>query len=140
MHTSDPNCLFCKIISGEISTTKVFEDDYTFAFLDINPNSIGHTQVIPKDHFENIYGLPDETLCRIALTVKKISIAIKNALDADGINISMNNEPAAGQVIFHSHTHIIPRKNDDGLVFGSHKKYADGEAELVAEKIREKII
>lgn len=107
--TNTDDCIFCKIITGEIPATKVYEDEYSYAFLDAHPNTKGHTLVIPKDHFENIYGIPDETLCRLMISVKKISLAVKNGLEADGINIAMNNEAPAGQIIFHAHVHVIPR-------------------------------
>ncbi len=107
------DCVFCKIISGELPSHKVYEDEHTLAFLDNKPVNHGHCLVIPKDHFENIYTTPDETWARTLLTVRKVAVAIKNACEADGINISMNNEAAAGQVIWHSHIHIIPRFEGD---------------------------
>lgn len=134
--THDTDCIFCKIIDGEIPAHKVYEDDFTFAFLDINPNNHGHTLVIPKDHFENIYGLPDETLCRLMITVKKIALAVKNGMDADGVNIGMNNESAAGQLVNHAHVHIIPRFVNDGLIHWAAKTYLPGEAETAAKKIQ----
>ena len=136
MKTTEENCIFCKIVSGEIPANKIYEDDYTLAFLSIGPHNPGHTLVIPKDHFENVYGLPDETLCRTIITVKKIAIAIKNGLETDGINIGMNNEETAGQEIPHAHFHIIPRKEGDGLVHWGAKAYLPGEAEEVAMKIK----
>jgi histidine triad (HIT) family protein len=136
MINKEENCIFCKIVSGEIPRSKIYEDDYTMAFLSIGPNNPGHTLVIPKDHFENLYGLPDETLCRIIITVKKIAIAIKNGLEADGVNIGMNNEVAAGQEILHAHFHVIPRKESDGLMHWPAKAYLPGEAEEVEMKIK----
>ena len=130
------NCIFCKIVKEEIPAEKVYEDEHTLAFLDIQPINEGHTLVIPKDHFENLYTLPDETLARMSLAVKKVALAIKEAVDADGINVGMNNEPAAGQVIFHAHIHVIPRKSEDGLHLWPQKDYKVGEATVVAEKIR----
>ncbi|MDD5318248.1 MAG: HIT domain-containing protein [Candidatus Pacebacteria bacterium] len=138
-YITDPDCLFCKIIEGSISSYKVYEDADTYAFLDINPNNHGHTLVVPKDHFENIYGTPDETLCRTMITARKVAIAVKNALNADGVNININNETAAGQIIFHTHIHIIPRFNNDGFKHWAQKSYLPGEAESVLEKIKEKL-
>ncbi len=109
------------------------------AFLDIRPNNPGHTLVVPKDHFENIYTTPDETLARTILSAKKVAVAIKNSLDADGINIGMNNEEAAGQVIFHTHIHIIPRYKTDGFKHWPQKEYKEGEAETIAEKIKNEL-
>lgn len=128
-------CLFCKIIKGEIPAYKVYEDSETMAFLDINPNNPGHTLVVPRDHFENIYSIPDEALCRLMISVRKIALAIKNGLDVDGINIAMNNERAAGQIIDHAHIHIIPRTEGDYETHGRHLKYKEGEAEEIVTKI-----
>ncbi len=135
----ETNCLFCKIARGEVPAVKLYEDDDTLAFLDIHPNHRGHALVIPKHHFENVYGLPAETTCRLALTSQKLAIAIKNAVDADGINIVMNNESAAGQIIWHSHTHIIPRKNEDGGYLGTKYTYVAGEMEEIAEKVKKEL-
>ena len=128
--------LFLKIAKGEIPSYKIYEDEYTFAFLDIAPNNPGHTLVIPKERFKNIYDVPEETLCRMMSVAKKISIAVKKATNADGINISMNNEPAAGQLVFHVHIHVIPRFKNDGYKPWGKKEYKEGEAEVVAESIR----
>ncbi|MDD2935254.1 MAG: HIT family protein [Candidatus Pacebacteria bacterium] len=134
------NCLFCKIIKGEIPSTKVYEDENIFAFLDINPNNIGHTLVIPKKHSRNILDIEERDLKNVIMGVQKISQAIKKAVSADGINVMNNNEPVAGQVIFHTHFHIIPRFESDGYKHWKGKtKYAEGEAEQVAEKIRKEI-
>jgi histidine triad (HIT) family protein len=128
-------CLFCKIAKGD-EARKVYEGEETVAFLDINPTSHGHTLVIPKDHFENIYTLPAEALCRMILTVQKLSTAIKEVTEADGINIVMNNEPAANQAIFHAHIHVIPRHEGDVFPHWPHKPYIGDEAEVMAEKIK----
>lgn len=131
------DCLFCNIISGTIPCTKVYEDDTVLAFLDINPVNIGHTLVIPKAHHMNVYETPDETLAHVMTIVKKLSISIKKALNADGINIEMNNDPVAGQIIFHTHIHIIPRFSGDGFThWHGARGYNDGEAEEVSTKIK----
>lgn len=130
------DCLFCKIIAGEIPSTKVYEDDTVFAFLDIHPVNIGHTLVIPKVHHTNLYDTPDETLTHMMTVVKKLSIAIKSALNADGINIEMNNDPVAGQIIFHTHLHIVPRFEGDGFKhWHGARNYNEREAEEIAQKI-----
>lgn len=133
------NCVFCKIINNEIPAYKVYEDEYTLAFLDIKPNHPGHTLVIPKDHTQNIYTVPDETLARMMLSVKKIALAIKHGLECDGINIAMNNEEAAGQIIFHAHIHVIPRTKKDGFEYFPKGEYKNGEADIVLKKITEYI-
>lgn len=138
-HEAHNDCIFCKIIAGQVPALKVYEDDSVLAFLDIKPNHPGHTLVIPKDHIENIYGMPDETLCRITMVVRKVALAVKNGVDADGLNIIMNNESAAGQEVFHAHIHIIPRYNEDGFKHWPHQTYVQGQAEEVLEKIRTEI-
>lgn len=134
-HIKSDDCIFCKVIAGEIPARKVYEDSETLAFLDINPNTKGHTLVVPKDHFENIYTIPDEALCRVAITVRKVATALRNGTDADGINLIVNNETAAGQEVPHVHFHVIPRHNDDGLTHWPHVSYNEGEAEEILEKI-----
>jgi histidine triad (HIT) family protein len=130
------DCLFCKIAAGEIPAEKIYEDSGAIAFLDINPINPGHTLIIPKEHYRNIFEMPDETLSQIAPLVKKISEALKESLDADGINIGMNNEPAAGQEVFHAHIHIMPRYENDGYKMWHGKPYKDkDEIKVVASKI-----
>lgn len=127
--------IFEKIVAGEISCTKIYEDENTFAFLDISPNNYGHTLVIPKQAYKNIYEIPDTIGAHLFATVRKIAIAIKKAVEADGINIIMNNESAAGQIVFHAHIHIIPRFENDGGYHGKHLTYPEGKAQEIAEKI-----
>lgn len=134
------NCIFCKIARNELPTVQIYEDADTLAFLDRGPVHPGHALVVPKDHFENIYSTPAETWCRMALTVQKVALAVKEAVNADGVNIIMNNESAAGQEVFHAHIHIIPRHNDDGLRHWPHSTYKDQtEMENIGMKAREQI-
>lgn len=131
------SCLFCKIVVGEIPCTKVYEDDTVFAFLDIHPVNIGHTLIVPKVHSVNLYETPDETVAHMMVVAKKLSIAIKKGMNADGVNIEMNNEPVAGQIIFHTHLHIIPRFKGDGFThWHGARGYEDGEADEVSKKIQ----
>lgn len=129
------DCIFCKIVEGSIPSTKVYEDAKMLAFLDISPVNTGHTLVIPKTHYPNIYETPEDVMAEMMKVAKKISIALK-ALDADGVNVNMNNNFAAGQVIFHSKIHVIPRFSNDGLeVWKGKRTYQPGEASEVAQKI-----
>jgi len=128
--------IFTKIVAGEIPSTRIYEDESTFAFLDIAPNALGHTLVIPKEPFENIYEIPDDVLSRVMSTVKKVSIAAKAGLGADGIKIFMNNGEAAGQDVFHVHFHVVPRFKGDSFEHGKHISYKEGEMFEVAEKIK----
>lgn len=131
------DCVFCKIARGEIPSDKIYEDNNFFAFLDINPVNFGHTLLIPKAHYENLYNLPDEILKEMAPLIKKFAIAVKNGTVADGINIGMNNDSAAGQVVTHAHIHIIPRFTNDGFRHWRGKPYANKkESAEVADKIK----
>lgn len=132
----EKNCLFCKITRDEIPAAKVYEDDCSLAFLDINPINPGHTLLVPKKHSVNLYETSDETLRELAPIIKKLAVAVKKAVSADGINIGMNNDSAAGQLIFHAHIHIIPRHSEDGFKhWRSKRSYREGEIDLVAKKI-----
>ncbi len=130
--------LFLKISRREIPSACVYEDEQFFAFLDIQPCNKGHVLVIPKTHYRNIFDIDVETFGALAQIAHKIANAIQETLHADGVNVIMNNESAAGQVIFHAHIHIIPRFTDDGVFAPPHHTtYAEGEMEVVARSIRE---
>jgi len=133
-----PDCIFCKIIAGDIQTSsKVYEDESVFTFLSNGPVSPGHALIVPKKHFENVYDADNDTLAALGKAFKKVATAVKKAVQADGINIITNNDRAAGQVVFHLHFHVIPRFFGDGFKHWEHTKdYAKGEIELYAEKIR----
>lgn len=134
---NDASCIFCKISEGVIPSAKIYEDEEFFAFLDIKPVNPGHTLLVPKKHSANLYDTPDETLAHMAPVIKKLAMAVKKAVSADGINIGMNNDPAAGQLVFHAHFHIIPRHSEDGFKhWHSKRPYKDGEINKVAEKIK----
>ena len=105
--------IFEKIIAGEIPSNKIYEDENTFAFLDADPVNPGHTLVIPKSPYKNIFDIPKEEFSTVMKTVHKLAPIIKKAVDADGINIGINNEAEAGQEVFHLHVHIMPRFKDD---------------------------
>lgn len=127
-------CIFCEISKEVIPSSKVYEDEKSYAFLDNKPNNFGHTLLVPKEHSRNIFDMREEVWCDLATPLKKLAIAVKEAAGAKGINITMNNEPEAGQIVFHSHIHIIPRFANDNM---SHKLYGDGGELAMAEKIRE---
>lgn len=129
-------CVFCKIIKGEIPCTKVYEDDNVLAFLDISPINKGHTLVIPKEHHETLLDMPEELICSVSKAVKKISKAVKEGMESEGFNVLQSNFKAAGQEVPHYHIHIIPRLENDGLKHWPGRKYRESEAENTAEKIR----
>lgn len=109
------DCIFCKIIDGDIPSAKVYEDDYVYAFLDISQVTKGHTLVIPKLHTKNIYETPPEVASELFARIPAITSAIKKAYQPIGMNLLNNNEKPADQSVFHLHIHIIPRYGkDDG--------------------------
>ena len=129
--------VFDKIVNGEIPCNKIYEDNYCIAFLDLHPVNIGHALVIPKKHSRNIFDTEDIIVEHLFRVAKKIAISLQKVVGAEGVNIIMNNEPAAGQEIFYCHIHIIPRYINDGFVHWHGKNdYAEGEKDLVTEKIK----
>ncbi len=134
---SDTDCLFCKIIVGEIPCFKLFEDTETLAFMDINPANEGHALVIPKEHARDVHSVSDRAITSTVITAKKVAAAINKTLNPDGLNLLQCNGPAAAQSVFHFHMHVLPRREGDelklnwGLIPGD----MDAIAEL-AERIR----
>src|SRR3989344_7621350 len=117
------DCIFCKIVRGEIPSQRIYEDADTFAFLDIHPVNPGHSLVVPKKHSENLYDMDDHVLAAVMRSVQKVARAVKSAVQADGVNLGMNNEEAAGQIIFHPHFHVIPRFKEDGYKHWGKRSY-----------------
>jgi histidine triad (HIT) family protein len=111
----DPDCLFCKIVAGEIPATVVAQDARTVAFMDINPATRGHVLVVPREHTADLLSVPAEDLAACAATAKRLAARVKDALGADGINLINSCGPAAWQTVFHFHIHVIPRYDDDPL-------------------------
>lgn len=131
------DCIFCKIVQGEIPSIRVYEDEQTIAFLDINPTSEGHTLVIPRKHSADIYEIDAETAAAVMRTVHLLARRINAALHPDGLNVVQNNGRAAGQVIFHYHVHLIPRRMGDQALGHWHHESADHETlQRVAARIR----
>ena len=130
-------CVFCKIVSGEIPSVKVYEDEGFLAFMDIGPVNKGHVLVIPKKHAETFVDLTEEEAAELFKRVNRIAKAVKKGLNADGLNIILNVGKASGQEVFHVHAHIIPRFENDGMKFGWRKlSYSDNEMEEYAERIK----
>lgn len=107
-------CIFCKIVEGDIPCLKVFEDDQTLAFMDINPVNPGHVLVIPKFHTPDIFEAPPECLSATMATTQRVARAVRETLDPHGMNIVQANGPGAQQSVFHLHFHVLPRAKDDG--------------------------
>lgn len=132
--------LFEKIIAREVSANIIYEDEHTIAFLDINPVNKGHALVVPKKKFRNLFDADPAYLDRMIRTAQKVAVGLKAATEANGINLVMNNEDAAGQDIFHAHMHLIPRfERGECFVPSKHETYEDGEAKALTEKIKNAI-
>ena len=128
-------CLFCKIVKGELPSSKLYEDEDTLAFLDLFPVNKGHSLVISKEHYENIFDVPAESLAKISSVMKNVADAVKKGVNADGISIAQSNGKDAGQVIPHIHFHVMPRFKDDGLKLWPQGKYEEGEMDKFKEDI-----
>jgi len=137
----EEGCPFCSIASGEAAASIVYEDENVLAFMDLSPTTIGHTLVIPREHWENIYEIPEETLTKLIAVVKRVSVAVKKTVDADGIIVIQNNGRAAGQMVFHLHFHVIPASSNSGVRRRHHGRVASERARLdeTAQKIRENL-
>lgn len=121
----DEECLFCKIATGGMSAYKVYEAPEVIAFLDIFPIHPGHVLVVPKKHSVDVFDTEENTMKQMIAVAKKISPAVMKGAGADGINLGMNNKPAAGQEVMHAHIHVIPRYKDDGLKNWSKNLFKD---------------
>ncbi len=114
----DDNCIFCKIANGDIPSKVLYEDDEFKVILDLGPATKGHALILPKNHYHNLYELPDETAGKVMLLAKKMAIHMTEKLSCDGFNLVQNNGEAAGQTVFHFHLHLIPRYKEDGQTLG----------------------
>lgn len=114
----DDQCVFCKIAAGEIPSKTLYEDDKFRVILDLGPAAKGHALILPKDHYANIYELPEETAGEVMKLAKKMAEVMTKKLQCDGFNIVQNNGEVAGQTVFHFHMHLIPRYQNDGQKIG----------------------
>ena len=136
MAQPDPDCIFCKILAGELPGEVVHEDEHTVAFMDINPWTRGHAVVIPRNHSKNLYEIPDEDLERTIVAAKRLATRMKERLGCDGVNLLNSCEPAAWQTVFHFHVHVIPRYEDDPLELPVHPQEGDeDEIKQTAERL-----
>ncbi|KGX83209.1 HIT family protein [Pontibacillus marinus] len=137
------DCIFCKIIDGEIPSAKVYEDEHVYAFLDISQVTKGHTLVIPKQHTKDIYGTDEKVAETLFARVPKIANAIKETYQPVGLNVLNNNEEPAGQSVFHLHIHLIPRYGSDdgfGAKWETHSdEYSPEDLQQIASDIGNKI-
>ncbi|MBW2265516.1 MAG: HIT family protein [Deltaproteobacteria bacterium] len=132
------DCIFCKIIGGEIPSEKVYEDDKVFAFMDINPLNDGHVLIIPKSHAGTIHEIGEDDFLAVMSATHKLAAAIRKALNPDGINLLQLNGKAANQVVPHLHVHIVPRWSGDGLTISQWEIVAGNMEKVknVAEQIK----
>lgn len=134
------NCIFCKIIKGEIDSKTVYEDDNFKAIMDISPAAMGHVIVLAKNHAEDIFEMTEEDLSKALIVARKVARAVKDATGCDGVNILQNNGLAANQTVLHYHIHIIPRFEKDNVKI-KWEPLSPGmdDISVMAEKIREHI-
>lgn len=134
------NCIFCKIVNGEIGSNTVYEDDYFKAIMDISPSAMGHVIILAKNHAEDIFEMTEEDLSKALIVARKVARAVKAATGCDGINILQNNGVVAGQTVFHYHIHVVPRFDDDTVKIKWEALSVEmDEISVMAEKIREHI-
>jgi len=134
---TDSDCIFCKIIAGEIPCISLWEDQETLAFMDINPANPGHALVIPKQHWQDVYTIPDEAIGSVAATARRIATAVRTALTPDGINLVQANGPGAAQSVFHFHMHVLPRYSGDELKLNWRLKLGDmDQLKPISERIK----
>ena len=134
------DCIFCKIVVGQVPSKKLFETDKTQALLDAFPAAKGHSLVIPKKHYETLLDIPEEDLKDAIVVAKKDAQAVVKATNADGFNLVQNNKEAAGQLVKHVHFHIVPRLKDDGLKLHFPSNQAEEKVLLeMQEKIKKEL-
>ena len=113
--SSDPTCVFCKIVAGTIPCFKLYEDEHSLAFMDINPGNEGHALAIPKAHHPDLHAMPPALLGAVAQTAQRVAAAVQKALSPDGLNLVQANGKGAEQSVFHFHLHVLPRRIGDEL-------------------------
>jgi len=134
---TEESCQFCKIVNGENDANIIYEDEKTIAFMDIKPVNDGHTLVVTKNHYMNIYDIPEDEICYLYRTVKKMAVAVKKGVQAEGISVTQHNEKAAHQQVLHIHVHVIPRYQGQRFPRPEELSLANSERlKETAEKIR----
>jgi histidine triad (HIT) family protein len=137
---SENDCVFCRIVSGEIPVTKIYEDKVIVAFLDIGPVADGHTLVVPRQHYRRLHDCPAELLGQVCSRLGEIARAVAAGTNSDGYNVLCNNGSAAGQLVEHLHFHVIPRSSGDGVFdHWPSYKYEEGRIEEIAADIQKSL-
>ena len=136
-HPTDANCIFCKIVAGQIPSFKLLEDDKTIAFMDINPVNPGHSLSVAKGHWPTVDVIPADVLAAVARTAQKIAKAAITVVEPAGVNLVQANGPAAGQSVPHLHIHIMPRRPNDDVSLNWEPKAGDRAAiEAIYKKLK----
>ena len=134
------SCIFCKIVNGEIPSTRIYEDDLVYAFLDISPINFGHTLVIPKEHHQSAASIPEATAGRMFHIASRIGILLKRLDEFDAYNLHLADGTAAGQVVMHAHLHVIPRGAEDEFRWNWRQlAYPEGKMAGIAAEISAKL-
>ena len=133
------DCIFCRLANGDIPTNALYEDDIVKAIFDLSPASMGHIIILPKEHFDNLYSIDEETAAHVFKVATRLAKAIKEALNCDGMNVLQNNGEIAGQTVFHFHMHIIPRYLGDNVKFSWNQgKISEDEIKDLKKKIQDR--
>lgn len=133
----DDNCIFCKLANGEIPTNSIYEDEDFKVILDASPATKGHSLIIPKEHYKDIYEIDEELAGKAFKLAKKLTISMTDKLGCDGFNIIQNNKEVAGQTVFHFHMHLIPRyKEGESILTWGHEEFTTEEMEDICKLLR----
>ena len=134
----DENCIFCKIANGEIPSVTLYEDEDFRVILDLGPASKGHDLILPKNHYANLFEMPDEVAAKVLPIAKKVAAHLKETLQCDGINLVQNNGEVAGQTVHHFHMHVIPRYEGGNAkdVTWSHSEFRAEELDAIRDQIK----
>ncbi len=131
------DCIFCRIVSGDIPASKVYEDDGVMAFMDVRPVNLGHVLVIPKTHHHDFRETPDDVMAKVMAAARQVGEVMLKATGHDDYNIGINVGPGAGQVVMHTHVHLIPRHDGDGLELWGKGVVSEEETEKIAATMRQ---
>ena len=133
----DQNCIFCKLANGEIPTNKIYEDDDFTVIMDASPATKGHSLILPKEHYANLYEIPDEIAAKVFPLVKKLVSHMTEVLKCDGFNVLQNNGETAGQTVFHFHMHLIPRYEGKAQILTwSNETFSDEEMKEICSSLK----
>ncbi len=134
----DENCIFCKLANGIIPTNSIYEDEDFNVILDAGPATKGHALILPKKHYRNLYEIEPQVLAKAAQLAQRVVCHEKEVLGATGYNVLQNNEPAAGQTVFHFHMHLIPRydEEDGNILMWDTQSYSDEEMKEICEQMK----